>query len=70
MSSERDAILERVKQALQPLPQRAALPEYEKDLAVVRKALEGKDLVQAFSDRIKAVNGRAFTSLAELVDQL
>lgn len=70
MSSEREAILGRVTSALAPLPTRAAHPDFDKDLAVVRKALDGKALVDAFSDRLRAVNGRAFTSAESLAAQL
>ena len=68
--SARDAILARVKSALAPLPQRAALPDFEADLAVVRKMVAGKDLVQAFTERLLAVHGETFESPAAVVERL
>ncbi len=68
--SARDAILARVKSALAPLPERAALPDFEADLAVVRKMVAGKDLVQAFAERLLAVHGETFESPAAVVERL
>ncbi|HVU35709.1 MAG TPA: LUD domain-containing protein [Opitutaceae bacterium] len=67
---DRESILSRVRGALAPLHERAALPEYDAELAVMRKLLAGRDLVEVFSERIKRVNGLALTSVAALVDYL
>lgn len=67
---DRESILSRVRGALAPLHERAALPEYDAELAVMRKLLTGRDLVEVFSERIKRVNGLALTSVAALVDYL
>ncbi|HEX3731023.1 MAG TPA: LUD domain-containing protein [Opitutaceae bacterium] len=59
MADERAAILGRVKAALGQLPQRAALPEYDAELAVVRKLLAQRDLFEVFAERIQLVHGEA-----------
>jgi L-lactate dehydrogenase complex protein LldG len=68
--SEREAILGRVKEALAPLHTRAPLPDFEADLAVVRKVFAGKDLVQAFTERLLAVQGEVFLSAGALAERL
>ena len=70
MTDEREAILARVHQALAPLPRRAALPEYDSEIAVLRQLLAGRDLVELFTERIKRVNGLAFTEVGALVAHL
>jgi L-lactate dehydrogenase complex protein LldG len=70
MNDDRDLILGRVKSALAPLKDRAALPEYAGDLAVMRKLIAGNDLLAVFSERIALVNGRAITEVAALIAQL
>ena len=68
--SDREAILSRVKSALAPLPERAKLPDFDADLASVRKMLAGKDLIQAFTERLLAVHGETFLSAAALAERL
>ena len=70
MNDDRDLILNRVKAALAPLKDRAALPEFAGDLAVVRKLISGTDLLAVFSERIALVNGRAVTAASDVVAQL
>ena len=38
MSTDRESILSRVRGALAPLPQRAALPDWEAELVIMRQA--------------------------------
>lgn len=70
MSDDREAILSRVRGALAPLRERAPLPDYDSDLAVMRQLIEGRDLVELFAERIKRVNGLALTEPAALVAHL
>ena len=70
MPDDREAILSRVRGALAPLRERAALPRYESDIAVMRKLIRGRDLVELFAERIRKVNGLAFTDPAALVSHL
>lgn len=70
MNADREAILSRVRAALSPLAQRAALPEYEAEIAVMRQLIAGRDRVELFSERLARVNGRALTDPAALVDTL
>lgn len=70
MSDDREAILSRVRGALAPLHQRAPLPEYDSELAVMRKMITGRDLVELFAERIKRVNGLALTEVAALTAHL
>lgn len=70
MSSSREQILSRVKAALAPLPQRAALPDWDRELVILRQAQGLTDAWPLFAERLKAVNGTPLTSVAELVDLL
>ena len=70
MTDDREAILSRVRGALAPLRERAPLPQYESDIAVMRKLSAGRDLVELFAERIKTVNGLAFTDPAALAAHL
>ncbi|MBL9194101.1 MAG: LUD domain-containing protein [Opitutaceae bacterium] len=67
MSSDRDSILSRVRSALAPLPERAALPDWERELVIMRNARGAVDAVALFSERLVLVNGTPLTSAADLV---
>jgi L-lactate dehydrogenase complex protein LldG len=70
MSSSREQILARVKAALAPLAQRAALPDWERELVVLRAARGAVDLWALLAERLRAVNGTALTATADLVTVL
>jgi L-lactate dehydrogenase complex protein LldG len=70
MSDDREAIFSRVRGALTPLHERAALPQYDAEIAVMRRLLAGRDLVAVFAERIARVNGLAMTDPAALVSRL
>jgi L-lactate dehydrogenase complex protein LldG len=70
MTDDRETILSRVRGALAPLPGRAALPDYDSEIAVMRQMIAGRDLVELFAERIKRVNGLALTGPAALVAYL
>ena len=70
MSDDRETILSRVRGALTPLRDRAPLPLYDADIAVMRSLLAGRDQVELFAERIRNVNGIAFTDPAMLVAHL
>lgn len=70
MTDEREAILARVQQALAPLPRRAAVPDYDSEIAVLRQLLAGRDLAELFAERIRRVNGLAFTAPEALAAHL
>lgn len=70
MSDDRETILARVRGALAPLPKRAALPEYDSEIAVMRRLIAGRDRAELFAERAKRVNGLAFTDAAALVAHL
>lgn len=70
MSDDRESILARVRGALAPLPRRAPLPEYDSEIAVMRRLIAGRDRVELFAERAKRVNGLAFTDPAALVAHL
>lgn len=70
MSDDREAILSRVRGALAPLRERAPLPHYDSDLAVMRQTIAGRDLAELFAERTKKVNGQAFTDVTALVNFL
>jgi L-lactate dehydrogenase complex protein LldG len=70
MTDDREAIFSRIRGALAPLHERAALPAYDADVAVMQKLIAGRDLVELFAERIKRVNGLALTDPAALVAHL
>lgn len=67
MSTERNEILVRVRAALAPLPQRAALPDWDRELIHLRAAQPAGDAWAQFFARFAAVNGTPLKSAAELV---
>ena len=67
MSSDRETILSRVKAALAPIPQRAALPNWESELVIMRQARGAVDAWTLFAERMKGVNGTPLTNVADLV---
>lgn len=66
----REQILSRVRGALAPLPKRAPLPDWDRDLVILREAHAGVDRSALFAERFKAVNGRPISQLADLVAYL
>lgn len=66
MSSDREQILGRVRSALAPLPQRAPLPDWERELVRLRQSQPTADLWEVFAARFKAVNGTPLKNAAEL----
>jgi L-lactate dehydrogenase complex protein LldG len=70
MTDDRESILSRVRGALAPLHERAALPDFNTELAVMRRVLENRDVFAVFAERIKLVNGSALTDPAALAAQL
>src|SRR5882724_400288 len=70
MTDDREAILSRVRGALAPLHERAPMPAYDSDLAVMRELIAGRDRVELFSERLKRVGGLAFTDPSALVAHL
>ena len=67
MSTSREQILGRVQAALASLPQRAARPDWDRDLVILRQAQGLTDPWPLFAERLKAVNGTPLTAAAELV---
>jgi L-lactate dehydrogenase complex protein LldG len=67
MSNSREQILSRVRAALAPLPQRAALPDWDSGLVRLRQSQPAADLWPLFAERMKSVNGTPLTSATELV---
>jgi L-lactate dehydrogenase complex protein LldG len=70
MSAARDQIFSRVNAALAPLKERAALPDWDAELAIMRRLLDGRDPWIVFTERLAAVNGRAFTDATALAREL
>jgi L-lactate dehydrogenase complex protein LldG len=67
MSTDRETILSRVRSALVPLPQRAALPDWEAELVIMRQARGEVDAWTLFAERLRGVNGTPLTAVVELV---
>ena len=70
MSDDREAIFSRVRGALAPLRDRAPLPSYDADIAVMQGVIAGRDRVELMAERIKGVGGLAFTDPAALAAHL
>ncbi|MEO5958596.1 MAG: LUD domain-containing protein [Opitutaceae bacterium] len=70
MTDDREAIFSRVRTALAPLTERAPLPDYDSEIAVMRTMVAGRDLVELFAERIKRVNGLALPDIVALVAHL
>ncbi len=67
MPSDRNVILKRVRDALAPLPERAPLPDWERELVIMSSAREQADLWTLFSQRLRAVNGTPLERTEDLV---
>lgn len=67
MPSAREQILSKVHSALAPIPNRAAMPDWDSELAVVRGIVDNRDPVELFAERIALVSGRASHSIDEIV---
>jgi L-lactate dehydrogenase complex protein LldG len=70
MSNDREAILNRVNAALAPLPKRAPLPDFDRELTVMRQARGITDLVALFGERLKVANALLLADVADLVARL
>jgi L-lactate dehydrogenase complex protein LldG len=68
--SSREQILSRVRGALAPLTNRAPLPDWERNLVVLRQARGNVDGWTLLSERLRGVNGTPLNSIAELVAYL
>lgn len=67
--SDREIILQRIKEALAPLPERAAYPEWDSAVTVSRFAAN-TDTVALFKERFVAAKGVLFESLEALKSYL
>lgn len=71
MSDSRKKILGRVRDALTPLPERAAYPEYADDVAEMKQLFaDGRESWPLFAERLAAVNGIALDNVAALATWL
>jgi L-lactate dehydrogenase complex protein LldG len=70
MPDERESILEKVRGALAPLAERAAMPDYDGPLELARKRRDATDPVAEFTARITAVNGEVAPSPRALAERL
>ncbi len=70
MNDQREAVLGRVRKALAPLPKRAPLPDWDIDLSVVHKIVDGRDLLELLIERVKSTNATVLTDTADLVRRL
>ena len=66
MASDRDTILGKVNAALAPLHERAAMPDYDAALELVRRKAGEGDRLAEFTSRIRAVNGEVAADPAAL----
>ena len=66
-SDPRTRILDRVRAALGELPERAPLPDWERELVILREARGAIDPWTLFSERLKAVNGLPLSAIGDLI---
>jgi L-lactate dehydrogenase complex protein LldG len=66
MTSDRETILARVRDALAPLKERAPLPDWDTELAIMRRLVPGHEPWTLFRERLVAVNGLPFDSATAL----
>lgn len=69
-SADRESIFSRVRGALAPLHERAAMPDYTTEIAVMRQMIGNRDKLAVFTERIALVNGLALTDPAALIARL
>ena len=67
MTNDREAILSRVRGALAPLHERAPLPDWDTELAIMRRLVTPRDPWTVFNERLTAVHGVGMESPAALV---
>lgn len=70
MSDSRETILRRVRDALQPLTERAAYPNYPDNVATMAGFARPADPWSVFAGQLRKINGTPIDSLAELVTWL
>jgi L-lactate dehydrogenase complex protein LldG len=70
MPGDRETILGKVKAALAPLPERAAMPEYDSAIELARERQDAGDPRAEFASRLRAVNGELAESPAALAESL
>lgn len=68
--SARDAILGKIRHALEGVPRKTPYPEFDTGLTVSRPKLEGGDLVDSFVLQFTAAGGKALHSAVDLADLL
>jgi L-lactate dehydrogenase complex protein LldG len=68
MDGDRDSILRKVREALAPLPKRAAMPDYDSALELTRTRVDQGDPLAEFMARMRAVNGEVVASPAALAE--
>ncbi len=66
----RTAIFAKIESATAMVKAKAAYPEYDLSIVHSQPKLQGTDLWEIFNRNFSAVNGRAMTSVAELLDFL
>jgi L-lactate dehydrogenase complex protein LldG len=67
MSSDRDKIFSAIRAALDPLPKRTAMPEWERELVVCRPSGEFDSLKAQLADKLASTSSRYCDSLEALV---
>src|SRR5580658_6629842 len=70
MADERETIMAKVRDALAPLKERAAMPDYDGPLELARRKRDAGDPVAEFTARITAVNGEVAAGPQALAERL
>ena len=66
----RAAILEKIRQALAPLGERTAYPDYDPGITISGPRVEGGAMMDVFRRNLEAVHGRLFTETETLAEFL
>jgi L-lactate dehydrogenase complex protein LldG len=70
MTDERESIMAKVRGALAPLKERAAMPDYDGPLELARRRRDATDPIAEFTARITAVNGEVSPGPQALAERL
>jgi L-lactate dehydrogenase complex protein LldG len=70
MNDDRKLVFSRIREALSPLAERAAMPEYDDGIAVAEHVLADKPLIEAFAARLERVRGALFRDAHALASWL
>ena len=70
MSNDRDTIFSAIKDALDPLPEREAYPDWDESMAVCHAHPEFNTAKELFAHKLESASGKFYDSIGELIEYL